>query len=316
MCIQPIFGNHRAPLLLETYETCINSFQIQSKVVRLITDSCSSNISAFSGLIIPDFECQFQNEDNELHFDSNSDGEESDDENITNENKVLVDIQDVLQTFFHSIETSNQSFRLPCYAHTLQLIVNDGLKGVQNKRNKRFYDLYKDPIFLLAPFLDGRFRLQWISTSTVAEEVQEELSNKIQQLVLEQCFVLDHVNEQPVTSNNDNSIPGTPKRKRLFTNMVNKNVKTAKSDPFGYIKDEIRKYLNEDDMGAMFLIKSSKNYPSLSKLALKVLSTPATSAPVEKVFSQSGFLFRQHRASMTRTTLQQTTMLKRNRDLL
>ncbi|CAF1022525.1 unnamed protein product [Didymodactylos carnosus] len=203
----------------------------------------------------------------------------------------------------------------------------------ENKRNKRFYDLYKDPIFLLAPFLDGRFRLQWISTSTVAEEVQEELSNKIQQLVLEQCFVLDHVNEQPVISNNDNSMlippgqtqtlmtstpssPGTPKRKRLFTNMVNKDVKKAKSDPFGYIKDEICKYLNEDDMGAMFLIKSSKNYPSLSKLALKVLSTPATSAPVERVFSQSGFLFRQHRASMTRTTLQQLTMLKCNRDLL
>jgi hypothetical protein len=203
----------------------------------------------------------------------------------------------------------------------------------ENKKNKRFYNLYKDPIFVLAPYLDGRFRLQWISNSTLAEEAQQELCNKIQQLILEQCFVLDHVNEQPATLNNDTSIctppvqtptlmtgatssPGTPKRKRLFTNMGNKDVKKAKSDPFGYIKDEMSKYLNDDDMDSMVLIKSAKNYPTLYKLALKVLSTPATSAPVERVFSQSGFLFRQHRASMTRITLQQLTMLKCNRDLL
>ncbi|CAF2656688.1 unnamed protein product [Rotaria sp. Silwood2] len=46
---------------------------------------------------------------------------------------------------------------------------------------------------------------------------------------------------------------------------------------------------------------------------MKVLSISATSASVERVFSQSEFLFRQHLASMTRTTLQQLTMLKCNR---
>ncbi|CAF4212384.1 unnamed protein product, partial [Rotaria magnacalcarata] len=60
----------------------------------------------------------------------------------------------------------------------------------------------------------------------------------------------------------------------------------------------------------MVLLKPSNIYPTLSKLAMKFLSIPATSAPVERVFSQSVFLFRQHRASMTRTTLQQLTMLK------
>jgi hypothetical protein len=53
MSFQPIFGNHRACLLLETYETCINDLNIQSKLMRLITDSCSNNIAAFGTLIIP-----------------------------------------------------------------------------------------------------------------------------------------------------------------------------------------------------------------------------------------------------------------------
>ncbi|CAF1344537.1 unnamed protein product [Rotaria sordida] len=203
----------------------------------------------------------------------------------------------------------------------------------EKNKNKRFYDLYKDPIFLLAPFLDGHFRLRWISSSLLSEQVQEELSNKIQQLVFEQCILLEHVNGLPATSANDNmmlspsvqtqallnsaaSSPTTPKRKCLFANLENKAMKKPKSDPFSYIKDEITKYLNDNDMDSMLLLKSSNNYPTLSKLAMKILSIPATSAPVERVFSQSGFLFRQHRASMTRTTLQQLTMLKCNRDLL
>jgi hypothetical protein len=69
MSFQPIFGNHRAPLLLDTYEACISSFNIQKKLVRLITDSSSNNIAAFGSLIIPGFESYFQNEDDELYSD-------------------------------------------------------------------------------------------------------------------------------------------------------------------------------------------------------------------------------------------------------
>jgi len=75
------------------------------------------------------------------------------------------------------------------------------------------------------------------------------------------------------------------------------------------------KYVNDENTDSMILLKSSSIYPILSKLATKILSIPATSAPVERVFSQSGFLFRQPRASMIRTTLQQLTMLKCNRGL-
>ncbi|CAF3267386.1 unnamed protein product, partial [Rotaria socialis] len=55
---------------------------------------------------------------------------------------------------------------------------------------------------------------------------------------------------------------------------------------------------------------SSNPYTTLTKLATKYLCIPATTAAVERVFSQSGFLFRPHRARMTRKTLQQLTLLK------
>lgn len=63
MSFQPIYGNHRAPVLLDTYEACIGNFGIRTKLVRLITDSASNNIAAFSSLIIAGFECYFQRDD-------------------------------------------------------------------------------------------------------------------------------------------------------------------------------------------------------------------------------------------------------------
>ncbi|CAF3421519.1 unnamed protein product [Rotaria socialis] len=424
LSFQPIYGKHRAPVLLDTYEACISSFSIRGKLVRLITDSASNNIAAFSGLIIPGFECYFQrDDDDELYSDWYNDGEQTESDDAKIDNNVPLDVQDVVKQFLDSIAIDDESFRLPCYAHSIQLVINDGLKGsicvqpslekiskiaklshsstavaerleniqvcVPNANKTRWnsqYDMvvtvigiqpsalndiliqtqhrelclksldyqmlnefvslltlfaeattttqaqktpsvsivapsilaiyqdllleranvkhasslcecllesllsrFGDPVFLVAPFLDGRFRLNWIS---------------------KQCILIEQVNAPLGTTENDNSIlsptaqtqplsasaatsPITPKRKYLFANIVKET-----------------KNLND-----MVLLKPSNIYPTLSKLAMKFLSIPATSAPVERVFSQSGFLFRQHRASMTRTTLQQLTMLKCNRGL-
>ncbi len=54
---------------------------------------------------------------------------------------------------------------------------------------------------------------------------------------------------------------------------------------------------------------------SRSKLATKYLCIPATSAAVERIFSQIGFIFRSHRARMSRKTLQQLTLLKCNSEI-
>jgi len=419
LAFQPIFGNHRAPpLLLDTYETCISSLNIQKKLVRLITDSSSNNIAAFSNLIIPGFECNFQHDDDdEACSDCCSDGEQPKSHNNTTDIDTSSDVQDVVKHFFDSIEIDdNESFRLPCYAHSIQLVVKDGLKDstsvqsslekiskiaklshssttvaerfekmkvhipranktrwnsqyemilaivdiepsglndvliqtqhrelclktadyqtlnefaslltlfaeattttqTQNapsisivapsilsiyddlllertnikytsslceclldsllsrfggmleemllvidipekKKNKKFYDVFKDPVFLVAPFLDGRFRLNWISSSTHLEQVQEDLCNKVQQLVLEQCILLERANMSSGTPENDSptspkpqtqsssasaaTSPVTPKRKNLFADIC-KDVKKPKSDPFSYIKDEIMK---------------------------------------------------------------------------
>ncbi|CAF1575030.1 unnamed protein product, partial [Rotaria sordida] len=115
------------------------------------------------------------------------------------------------------------------------------------------------------PFLDGHFRLRWISSSLLSEQVQEELSNKIQQLVFEQCILLKHVNGLPATSANDNIVTSPPIQTQPLFNSTASSPSTPKR------KNEISKYLNDNDMDSMLLLNSSNNYPTLSKLAFKIL---------------------------------------------
>ena len=54
-------------------------------------------------------------------------------------------------------------------------------------------------------------------------------------------------------------------------------------------------------------------YPELSILAFQVLCVPATSAPVERDFRQSGLLFRPHRARLSSNLLSMLVYLKCNK---
>ncbi len=94
MVFQPVFANYHAGLLFETYETCINHFNIQSKLLRLIKNSCSNNIAAFNNLVIAGFESYFQNDDNddELYCGYDSGGEQSTTDDASDENSVSVQL--------------------------------------------------------------------------------------------------------------------------------------------------------------------------------------------------------------------------------
>ena len=52
-------------MLLQTYENIVNGFEIQTKVVHLVTDNAANNIKAFQNLIIPGFEHYFDVEDDD-----------------------------------------------------------------------------------------------------------------------------------------------------------------------------------------------------------------------------------------------------------
>lgn len=191
-------------------------------------------------------------------------------------------------------------------------------------------DLYKDDLFLIAPLIDGRFKLNWIVSSDLSDAAKELIASTIKSLVLKAAVQLHGLvnlslesTEETTTGNHvaddesTSSLPGF-KRKRLFSGFEGQGTpgKKKRSSVVEAIENEIALY--EKENGCEFdLVFVRKNvYPYLHRLATRVFCVPATSAPVERVFSSSGILMRPHRSRLSPTMLSTLTLLKCNRHLL
>jgi len=154
----------------------------------------------------------------------------------------------------------------------------------------------------------------------LTDEKKRNAAVKIQSLVLDHCIVFQNcISDADVTETQEITVEcstsANQKRKGLFSYIENNGKKKKSVDPFQNIRDEISLFNGDDNHDSMLVFQKSSAYKTLSKLAVKVLCVPATSTPAERVFSPNGFLFRQHRASMSKKMLQMLTMLKCNKNL-
>ena len=87
---------------------------------------------------------------------------------------------------------------------------------------------------------------------------------------------------------------------------------------------QMRKYMEhvqeiEEQEGLLSTLQywshHSGKYPSISKLAMTVLTVPASSAPVERVFSHGGIIMRPHRARISSKLLEMLMFLKCNENV-
>lgn len=105
------------------------------------------------------------------------------------------------------------------------------------------------------------------------------------------------------------------KTPRLFTGYRKKSNK--KDDPVSSVKAELIRYMqvssDEEEADCLgFWKRHAKVFPMLYLVAMRVLTVPATSAPVERVFSHGGLIMRPHRAWLSARTLSCLIFLKCN----
>lgn len=114
-----IAGSHTGENLYMEYERMSTAFSLENKIVRLITDNASNNLSAFGELVIPGFETYFAPDEDTEDVDDDIDEANL----IVSEGHCLDDENDV-----YDCERGEELVRLSCLVHTLQLVVKDGLK--------------------------------------------------------------------------------------------------------------------------------------------------------------------------------------------
>ena len=108
-------GKHAANLLLHTSDNVIGAFEIETKLVRLVTDNAANNVKAFENRILPGFECYFDH----------------DDDNASTTNINDLDMKNLIKTSFDNIAASNEPIRILMHRsyHPIS-IVQYGLKQI------------------------------------------------------------------------------------------------------------------------------------------------------------------------------------------
>ena len=178
-------------------------------------------------------------------------------------------------------------------------------------------------IFLIASFHDARFKLLWLDNldTLVKLRVLEKIRGAFVHYFSKVSLCVSQHMEADVPSTTEHSIAiiikntdFLTKRKCLFP-YLNENKKVANEDK-SKILIELDTYSCEEGREPNLLFTKKHLYPCLCKLALKYLSIPAISAPIERVFSQSDFIMRLHRASLTAKNVCLLTFLKCSKFLL
>ncbi|XP_048867865.1 E3 SUMO-protein ligase ZBED1-like isoform X7 [Brienomyrus brachyistius] len=154
--------------------------------------------------------------------------------------------------------------------------------------------------FQMASILDPRFKLDWC----IGEEVttmKDLLMGKVE------CL-------SPKLSAGYNDYSGQPKKRpKLFSYMESQSgpsaVAKASHDVIVYLSQPC---LAEDVDPLAYWKGNQTSFPELARLACKYLAIPASSAPVERIFSAAGNIFRPERSNLNDKTFEDLLLIKCN----
>ena len=226
-------------------------------------------------------------------------------------------------------ELSSQTLNLSSLCKTLISSIKSRFSGLLRhfdievpeagySMSERFADL----IFIISPIFDARFKLLWLNNlkidvkTRVTEKIRNACANLFGKLKLQVPNDSSYnQSNRTVDVSLTSTLNSTSKRKCLFP-YLNQTSKKNVTDRNATILDEINMFLNEESLDKNLIFKKKYTYPCLYELALKYLSVPATTASIERIFSQSGFIMRPHRAKLTTKNVCLLTFLKCNHALL
>lgn len=160
-----------------------------------------------------------------------------------------------------------------------------------------------------APYLIAGALLQVLSTCACQSEALDRSSDNVQQLPT--------VSLMPTPSSSNTEPVRKKLRQSLFGYSLNPTAAESESTARATPESQLTKYVaminqdsfDPDDHQNIFL---DKEYSLPRPLFSRFFSVPATSAPVERVFSQGGLLVRPHRAKLSDGLLEMLMMLRCN----
>ncbi|CAB1343286.1 unnamed protein product [Coregonus sp. 'balchen'] len=152
---------------------------------------------------------------------------------------------------------------------------------------------FSDTVYLKAAALDPAFCLLWIEPHVlVNRDIKAEVAQRVKELILQDAAET----EQPVPVPAEEELEDM-EGEGLFAAYHKRQKRDVGTPPAVQLSHYID--MAEGQNALLFWALNSKTLPSLFQVAIRVLAVPASSAPVERVFSHGGIILRPHRAQMT-----------------
>ena len=194
--------------------------------------------------------------------------------------------------------------QMQCISSTYNCKMITTLKSSLQKRMSKYEE---DEEFVIAAVLDPRFKLTWCMSKSMREQhisnVRAKM-NSVEKKSEEELKSPPRKVHKP-SGSLFSFLPQAANRQRHTSGSVN----------------ELDLYMSEDDENPDCDIMeywklNSKKFPTLSKLALSYPALPASSAPVERLFSIAGKIFRPERCLLTDQNFEALMFLKFNNTIL
>ncbi|CAF3582403.1 unnamed protein product [Rotaria socialis] len=144
LSFERLTGKHSGEKLAAEFDRVTQLYNLKDKLVRIITDNASNNQATFNHLLLPGFDEYFDDS-----IDDQSELETSDDDTDSDEcDKNQLEIEEVNDDIYgptRNAPTDQEFLRLPCFIHSLQLVVHDGIKAASGALSslKKVADLAK-----------------------------------------------------------------------------------------------------------------------------------------------------------------------------
>ena len=234
---------------------------------------------------------------------------------------ILHDLVEILQPFEEATDSAQVScvpsagYVLPCVRglnHHMQHVTSkyscsliSALK-VSLDRRMAYYE--ENNVYVLAAILDPRFKLRWCLES------EKDYYTEILVDATKQIAPMSAEGETSLPNPQPTGPPPCKKTKSLFSFMP----ETSSSQQANLTSDhQVDDYLRAntepmDTNPANFWKEHMKKYPVLAKLAKECLAVPASSAPVERLFSIAGKVFTPERCRLTDSRFEQLMFIRCN----
>ena len=187
--------------------------------------------------------------------------------------------------------------------------------NILNYLNNKYNDPVTQELLDMASLMDPRFRTTYIADDEV-DGIKKRAVTELMSLPAEKS------KSQPGTSVQDllqeeAAEPVTKKKKTLASFFKKKTVTPTSQSEQDKIEAELSSYLlssetDPDTDPLQWWKVHEANFPRLSNLARKYLSIPATSAPLERVFSTGGNIVTCQRACLKPEAVERLVFLAKN----